>query len=60
MILKEGDKVRHAKYENYGVGEVRGLSKSGKKLKVHWPDCWFSAYYDPSSLQKVEEAKSHE
>ncbi|MCP1306422.1 hypothetical protein [Paenibacillus tyrfis] len=54
--LKEGDKVRHTKHKYYGIGEVRGLSKSGKKARVKFG--WNIAYYDLTALQKVEEAKS--
>lgn len=56
--VKAGDKVRHKKRTDYGIGNVREISKSGKRAYVHWdkPDVLFSfsAYYDLGSLKTAE------
>lgn len=52
--LKPGDKVRHKDYEQYGIGRIHKISKSGERAFIRPWD----AYYRLDKLILVEDKQN--
>lgn len=53
--IRVGDKVRHKKYTIYGVGRVIGISQTGQRARVEFPETKWPSYYAIDQLERVDD-----